>query len=422
MDRQSVALIARSISDRVEGIRHAGPSVPPARGRTVVEVVEEVLAAVEHERDRIIAEIATASDAEADALGRRLLRLLKHVTSFSTLTPYLADVGRRDVSLGLLLTSDVVVDSLLPAGADAVIHLDEHHMYSTLDLRAITKEPLAALGGSSAIGTIPLILFVPAIDPRNALLMPILAHEVGHSAIEEANLGSSALAQADLTYLNELLDECLREAGEPDPAPWHVRLFSWIDELLCDALAIVLTGPSFLFAAAEFLPAPQAGSLGAHPFPADRIRFALESLREIGWGDVIDDRCPNLIAWLANIVTTTPEPSEPQEKFLRLGLRSLESTILAIARQHVTDALTPNEFANLDSRVNELVDAAIPPSQVGVEPVPAWMIVLAGWLYRLAGEGDAAETLAKATGDAEFNEYLLKAVEMSRVTALWNGE
>lgn len=324
MDGQSVDLIARSITDRVEGIRHAGPSEVPARGRTVIEVVEEVLVAVEQERDRIIAEIANASVAEAEALGRRLLRLLKHVTSFSTLTPYLTDVGRRDVSHGLLLTSDVVVDSLLPAGADAVIHLDEHHMYSTLDLRAVTREPLAALGGSSAVDSIPLILFVPGIDPRNALLMPILAHEVGHSAVEEANLGSAALSEADLTYLNHLLDECLREAGEPDPAPWQVRLFSWIDELLCDALAVVLTGPSFLFAAAEFLPAPQAGSLGAHPFPADRIRFAAEALREIGWGDVLDERCPNLTAWLNDIVATTPAPSDPQEKFLRLGLRSLE--------------------------------------------------------------------------------------------------
>ncbi len=421
MDQNSLALVARSIADRVEAIRRAEPSSGAARGRTVVALVEEVLVAVETERDRIIGDIASASDAEADALGRRLLRLLAHVTSFSTLTPYLADVGRCDISLGLLQTADVVVESLLPDGADAVIHLDEHHMYSTLDLRAVTKRPLAALGGTTAIDTIPLVLFVPGIDPHNALLVPILAHEVGHSAVEEANLGSAVLTQSDLAPLNALLDKGLLKAGDPDPGPWQVQLFSWIDELLCDALALVLTGPSFLFAAAAFLPAPQAGSLGTHPFPADRIRFALASLRTLGWGDVLAERVPDLLAWLTEVSAPEGEPTEPREQFLRLGLRSLEASILTVARSQVAKPLTPAEFKNLDSRVMELVTLAIPPSQVGVDPVPPWMIVLAGWLYRFGADGDQAETLAKAAGDTVFNEYLLKAIEMSRVTSLWSG-
>ena len=419
MDQNSLALVARSISDRVGAIRRAEPSTGAARGRTVVALVEEVLTAVEIERDRVMGDIASASDAEAEALGRRLLRLLAHVTSFSTLTPYLADVGRRDISLGLLQTSDVVVESLLPGGADAVIHLDEHHMYSTIDLRVVTKRPLAALGGATAIDTISLVLFIPGIDPHNALLVPILAHEVGHSAVEEANLGSAVLSQADLTPLNELLDECLRDAGDPDPGPWQVQLFSWIDELLCDALALVLTGPSFLFAAAAFLPAPQAGSLGTHPFPADRIRFALESLRTLGWGDVLAERVPDLLAWLTEVSSPAEAPADARERFLRLGLRSLEDSILTVAHSQVANPLTPAEFDNLDSRVMELVNLAIPPSQVGVDPVPPWMIVLAGWLYRFSSDGDHAETLAKATGDTVFNEYLLKAIEMSRVTSLW---
>lgn len=87
----------------------------------------------------------------------------------------------------------------------------------------------------------------------------------------------------------------------------------------------------------------------------------------------------------------------------------------------MTNSLTPAEFANFDSRVMELVKLAIPPSQVGLEPVPPWMIVLAGWLHRFTADGDRAETLATATGDTVFNEYLLKAIEMSRVTSLWSS-
>lgn len=191
--------------------------------------------------------------------------------------------------------------------------------------------------------------------------------------------------------------------------------------MLCDALAIALTGPSFLFAMAAFLPAPQVGSLGTHPFPADRIGFALESLRATGWGDVLAERVPGLLAWLTEISTPEEEPSDPRERFLRLGLRSLETAILSTAQGQVTNALAPADFANFDSRVMELVNLAIPPSQVGLEPVPPWMIVLAGWLHRFSVDGDRAETLATATGDTVLNEYLLKAIEMSRVTSLWSA-
>jgi hypothetical protein len=420
VDQNSFPLVTRSIANRIDAIRRAKPAPADGRGRNVVVLIEEMLTAVEAERDRIEHRLGEASASEAEALGRRLLRLLAQVTSFSTLTPYLADVGRRDLSLGLIQTADVLVQALLPSGADTVIHLDEHHMYSTLDLLALTKPTLSALGNDTTMETVPLVLFVPGIDPHSALLLPILAHEVGHSAVEQAGLGSTTLSTANLDPLNVLFDECLRAAGDPDPGPWQVQLFGWIDELLCDALALALTGPSFLFAESAFLPAPQLGTVGSHPFPSDRIRFALNALRTLGWEQVLRDRVPHLLTWLNSVAEVGRPPVDPRERFLREGLRTLEDTILSTARKHVSDPMTPDVFDNFDSRVMELMNLAVPPSQVGIEPVPPWMIVLAGWLHQFAQQGDEAETLAVATGDKVFNEYILKAIEMSRVAALWN--
>jgi hypothetical protein len=82
--------------------------------------------------------------------------------------------------------------------------------------------------------------------------MPILAHEVGHTAVEQNSLGSKAFKRVDAVRLNTLFDDCLQAAGNPPPGPWQVQLFRWMDELLCDALATVLTGPSLLFASATF--------------------------------------------------------------------------------------------------------------------------------------------------------------------------
>lgn len=425
MDKDSLALVDRSIRDRIGSIRQAVPKDARGRGRKVVALVEAMLSAVEGERSRLLADAVTATPEILAVLGRQLVRLLTQVTSFSTLTPYLADVDRHDLSLGLLQTADVLVADLLADGADAVIHLDEHHMYSTLDLLVPTKPILNQLGYDLPTDGSPLVFFIPHMDPHNALLLPILAHEVGHAAVEESSLGSMTLANADLDALNTLLDECLEEANNPEAGPWQVQLFSWIDELLCDALAIVLTGPSFLFAESVFLPAPRSGSLGSHPFPADRVRFALESLVELGWGDILNERVPNLRAWLSDVVdggslTDDDRGSvDPRERFLREGLRTLEGSILETARNHVRRPLTPQDFDEVDSRMAELLHLAIPPAQIGGEPVPLWLIILAAWLHRFDQDGDAAETLALASDDLDFNAFILKAIEMSRVVSLW---
>ena len=105
------------------------------------------------------------------------------------LMPFLRDVERRDLPAGLHVAIDTTIDQLLSEGGDPIVHMDDEYMYSTLDLRrALNQEPDEMVS--------PIVFFLPATDPFNVLLLPIIAHEVGHGAIRQADLGSQTVTSA----------------------------------------------------------------------------------------------------------------------------------------------------------------------------------------------------------------------------------
>ena len=265
------------------------------------------------------------------------------------------------------------------------------------------------------------MFFLPSTDPTNALLLPVLAHEVGHAAIDQADLGSEVLAKADLKALDALLDECLSAAGENDPTPWKLRLFRWLEEVLCDALAAILTGPSFLFASAVFLPAPDEGAVGTHPFPCDRIQMTLRVLGRRNWRPLLEAHAPRITAWLEGLDQPI-DISSPMERFLREGIRILEPALVEIAEDYVSGSLDPNEFDGIQSFLAERLHAGIPPAEIGGTPTLPWAVVLAAWLHRIREHGDEPVSLVTATVDADYNASILKAIEMSRILDLWRNQ
>ena len=420
MDNGSLGLVVGLIDDRISAIRRARPKAEQALTHALVQLVDSLLEGVQRERGRLLDEIKAAGDAERVILGRKLLRLLSQLRGFSMLTPYLSDVGRSDIAMGLVQAVDMLIGALLPKGADPVVHLDEHHNYSTLDLVALTEPIRTSLSIGDAPSPGPVVFFVPSTDPTNALLLPILAHEVGHSAVDEADLGSAVLSGADHQALDHLLDECLNAAGTSDPTAWKLLLFRWLDELLCDALAATLTGPSYLFASAVFLPAPEGGAVGSHPFPSDRVQMILRLLAHHNWRPLLEDHASQITAWLKGL----DEPidgSSPLERFLREGIRILEPAVVEVAEEYVSGALDPGEFDRIQSFLAQLLHVGIPPAEVGGDPTPPWAAVLSAWLHRIREHGDEPKSLVAATVDADYNASILKAVEMSRILEFWKN-
>lgn len=419
MDTASLGLIESLLEDRITTIRKALPRVESGRGQKLVELVDALVGGVELERDAVLEALSTASDPEEGRVhARKLLRLLTQVRGFSLLTPYLNDIGRVDLQMGLVQAIEVLIESLLPDGADPIVHLDEHHMYSTLDLISLTEPVRSALGISATPELTPVVFFLPGTDPNNALLLPLLAHEVGHAAVDQANLVTEVLGRSDADSLNKLLDECMTVASISDATSWQIQLFRWLEELLCDAMATVLTGPSFLYASAVFFPAPDVAVLGSHPFPSDRVGATLRLLVSLGWGEVLDST-PQITNWLGGITQEVRDPG--QEQFLRGAIQIIEPALFEVARSHVRGSLDPGEFDGVRSFLAELLQVGVPPAEIGGEPVPPWAAVLAAWLHYVHQHGDTSVSLVEAVADTAFNESTLKSIEMSRILDLWRS-
>lgn len=278
---------------------------------------------------------------------------------------------------------------------------------------------MSMLGVKSSLAREPVAFNLPGLDPANVLLSPILAHEVGHSVQLEYHLVESALAKGDSGALDALQQQCLSEAAVPDAAGWKAQLSGWIEEVLCDVIATVLTGPSMLFASAAFLPAPDVRPLGTHPPPSDRIGIIIELLRSDGWLTFLQPRCPTVLAWLDQLAARTAV-TDPRERFLRESLDMLTPALIETARQHVGTVFTATEYAKQHDDLTKLLDARVPPSQLHDSEVSSWSLVLCAWLFAFKRDGDNSDTLASAVADREFNRFVLKAIELARLVELWD--
>jgi hypothetical protein len=418
VDQGSFAFLNERLQRRLRGVEDRLAVIPKGRGDLFLQLARELLAGAETKRQDVLDQFPGASEAEKAVLVRTLLRLLGEIDVFDLLSPYFSGVGRRDLPVGLTQLIDQLIVTLLPDGADPVIHLDERYMYSTLDLVRLLSDTLASLSVSYSGSPAPVAFSLPSNDPTNAFLTPILAHEVGHVAIDQASLGSEVLDRTDQTILNELFEDCLQAASQGDPLPWQIQFVRWIDELLCDALATALTGPSYLFASAAFLPAPELGDVGTHPFPADRIRLTLDQLDQLGWSPLLEEKTPKVLDWLRNIQQAA-DPTDHHERFLRGAVDIVAPAIFEVAKKHVGAPLDASEAGRLLPSLMEHFDVGVPPVQLDEGPISSWLILLAAWIHQFHRHGDQSTTVAKAVDDSELSDFLVKALEMARITEIW---
>jgi hypothetical protein len=419
MDQGSFAFLNERLQSRVNRVEERLSVVPSGRGDHFIELARDLIAGAEAKRQDVLSQFPSATDAEKAIHVRTLLRLLGEIDVFDLLSPYFSGVGRRDLPAGLVQLIDELIAELLPNRADPVIHLDEQYMYSTLDLVRLLSASLTSLGVTFSGSRAPVAFSLPANDPSNAFLTPILAHEVGHVAVNQANLGSEVLSRTDQKVLNDLFKDCLQQANQTDPLPWQIQFVGWIDELLCDALATALTGPSYLFASAAFLPAPELGETGSHPFPADRIELTLSQLDDLGWSKLLQEKTPQVVAWLKSI-EQPPDPSDHLERFLRGAVKLVAPAIGEVAKQHVSTPLNAADAERLLPSLSEHYAVGVPPVQLEGKAVSSWLILLGAWLHQFQRHGDQPATVAIAIDDNQLSDFVIKAVEMSRISEAWS--
>lgn len=430
MDSRNIDLLDQLIADHLDRLTRQLPPAGDGSGKEAVRLIGRLIERFQMERSSIMDDLARAEPDETPVLARKLERLFVDLKTFQPhLTRFAKDASTQPGHLGLHVVVENLVSTLLPNGADPVIHLEERHLYATMDLARSLRllwNQLPSAADADALwewdSGPPVVFFVPDLDPDNAMYLPILAHEVGHQAISQADLGNAVMA-ACAGELQPLFETALASDSELQSRVLRQQLRGWVDEMICDALATAICGPGFLFASVTFLPVSSVGTADStHPFPHERVRLALDLLRQLGWDEVLMTETPNVVSWLDSVCVRRGAVT-PKETFLLEALDVLAPHIRTVALEHLDGAcLDPEEFSLLNVEVQKLLDKGVPPAQVGGKSVSHWHIVAAAWLLRIADGGDTPRAVAQGPTNDLTNGRVLTAIELSRILQLWEEE
>jgi hypothetical protein len=207
--------------------------------------------------------------------------------------PWLAATRTPNVNLGSLYVTEECARILVGTNVDLIVVPDPEFMYST------TSWPFSAVVNTTSGFTPtntrrPIVLNYPLSDADRLLLHPIFAHELGHASLDEHQLVAAVETQLD----NDPAFAAALQSKVNDMAANHwtalaptqisgilrARLRDWIEELLCDHLAIEAVGPSFMWSFVLFvLPLGYAEPGEEHPPNTVRIKLALDHLTRRGW-------------------------------------------------------------------------------------------------------------------------------------------
>lgn len=339
-------------------------------------------------------------------------------TIYYNLARYRHCVDREDVAIGLQHLLDVLMDELVGAEADPMIYLDSVPMYSTVPLVDLLNEfdPESGINPAEGYtGRQPIVVNLPALDPDNALLAPVLAHEVAHTAVQRS---LSRLARERMAGKREEMRERARRIAGDEADDWAAVFDSWVDELMCDAVALVVSGPSFMFAFHGYLPPSNVPEISEHPAVRDRMRFHLWVLEELGWVPLLNARVPSLMRWYAEVSMDVPLSGHPAETFLREAIQSVEGDVLTVAREYVSSPFVPVDDDETLALACEHLHKGVPAVQISGQILSTWMVVLAGWLAVFQGKDRPIKAM-KAIHDRAYNAVLLKALELSSVVTKW---
>lgn len=320
---------------------------------------------------------------------------------------------------------------LVGADVDLVVVPNPQFMYAT------TSWPFSAViehtpGFAPTTTRRPIVLNYPLSDSDRLLLHPIFAHELGHASVHEHNLVAAVETKLDSdsdfeSALQQTVDAI--SANLPAVAQTQISgmlrglLRGWIEELLCDHLAIEATGPAFVWAFAMFVMPFSYGEPGSeHPPNTVRMRLALDHLSRRGWRPYMERVAPGITAWLDGIAEDAGGDLEIRFAFLRDQLLAHASVLQEIAIERIgSAALDPPALEIEANQASELLSRLILP--VGLDDsLDGRAILMGGWQQAFSEHGDSPSGMVKALADDRLQDLIGKAIEMSAVVETWEPE
>jgi hypothetical protein len=406
--------------------RRLTPS-PGKRGAALRDHLLDLIGAVEHRMTQ--APPAAAPHIVRRAFARSIRQSIVMLRGAHAALPWLAATRTPNVNLGSLYVTEECARILVGTNVDLIVVPDPEFMYST------TSWPFSAVVNTTSGFTPtntrrPIVLNYPLSDADRLLLHPIFAHELGHASVDEHQLVSAVETELDndpafstalLSKVNDMAsNHWTALAPTQISGILRARLRDWIEELLCDHLAIEAVGPSFMWSFVLFVLPLGYGEPGEeHPPNTVRIKLALDHLTRRGWRPYMERVAPDVTSWIDQIAGDAASVLDPPFDFLRDELMSHATVIQDVAAQRSgSGALDAHATEPQADEAADLIRRLILP--VGLTtPLDARAILLGGWQHALQEHGDAPSGLIAALDDRRLQELVGKAIEMSTVASAW---
>jgi len=382
-----------------------------------------ISARVEREHDRF----ANASTKVAKSTLARQVRFLISLTwGIHEAMPWL-DPPRRQLDLGTRFLIEETAFAMIGPPVEVLPVESQHYMYWTLSW---PFENLwdGRLHETMPRGTRPIVLAYPAREATSALLHGAFAHELGHPTVDHHNLLS---AVADPVLAGAAYTSAIDAIYGPGTNAVTVRqkqilsqrVEDWIEELLCDQLALAFLGPSFLFCfAAMALPVTWNEPQDRHPNATMRVRFMLNTVIDRGWEGLLSDKVPRIWEWFREAAATGPSLSDPATTLLASVCEDVEAAIRKKSSETLGDELFDSDaYLDVTERLGELLDNDILPAQLDPSTAADHRhILLAAWLHVINRCGGNPEAIPASLRERDYQRFIAKALEMSTTFRAWN--
>lgn len=395
------------------------------RGAALRQHVLDLLGAVEHRVGQRPA--AGTPQTVRSAFARNLRQSIVVLRGAHAALPWLAATRAPTLNLGSLYMTEECARVLVGADVDLVIVSNPDYMYST------TSSPFGAVinstsGFNAKTTRRPIVLNYPLTDSDRLLMHPIFAHELGHASADEHDLVQQVetALSADAAFVAAFQAAVASMGSTWTSSPSTIAgtlrglLRGWVEELLCDHLAIEAMGPAFLWAFVPFVvPLSYGEPAPSHPPNTLRLRLAMEHLDRRGWRKYMQRTAPRVTAWLDSIAADAGATLPPPFSFLRDELLTRMTVLQDAAIARTGSGTLDRDRAESESEeAARLLERLILP--VGLaDALEPRSILLGGWQEALRRHSDSPEGIVAALSDSSLQDLIGKAIEMSIVRAVW---
>jgi len=414
LKRRAQTLII-GLKDRLDEI-YAG-DFPTNSPKLVIDILYKVLS-------KLSQEITNSTDSDYLSLACQLAQSLSQYLEF------LDNANTEQTPRGLVYILEDLLSSLNPS-ARLLAWPQAEYNYSIVDIIPILKRSVTHAFPKRVCDEIFIdcpnslnLISFPRIERDNILVHSVFGHELGHMIADgflndyelTSDFRDGLKVAADIVEL-EYKTELMKLSGvELTNAKRHyvgmlIELHKrGIQELLSDCVAVLIFGPSALFASYDVLQPDGFDHVPAKPsyYPPSRMRLRIinKILIDEGYWDALtgfsDEDLPqgvkefvtNFYAHMSDITSITiDEDAINNDPILKAAYAWVNSTLpdaLEYAKNETNNVCYNSSLVT--SEIPELLKRlylGVPPNELGVHPEQKsanWRsAILSAWLYQLAG-------------------------------------